>query len=154
MPSVRKSEETSEYLPKHVRQYLAWMDDDSPLSISPTWLDRLTHIALYSPAVALLRTFLSVFPQQRAEAWGKVLEFCFGPLRHYFNKRLVQTIVRRQGSGDTYTEKILSYCQQAHFQAVLDEYGYLVRHVLQQDAPAEFPDHVGRAMGMWSGSSE
>ena len=40
-----KSEETSEYLPKHVKQYLEWMDDDSPLSISPTWLDRLTHIA-------------------------------------------------------------------------------------------------------------
>ena len=148
----RKSKKTSEYLPKHVKQYLEWMDDDSPLSISPTWLDRLTHIALYSPAVALLRTFLSVFPNQPAEAWSNVLEFCLGPLRHYFNKRVVQTIMRRQGSGNSYTEKILSYCQQAHFQAVLDEYGYLVRHVLQQDDAEDFLDHIGRAMGMWSGS--
>ena len=147
----RKFEKTSEYLPKHVKQYLAWMDDDSPLSISPMWLNRLTQIALYSPAVALLRTFLSLFPEQPAEAWGKMLEFCFGPLRHYFNKRLVQTIVRRQGSGDSYTEKILSYCQQAHFQAVMDEYAYLVRHVLQQDDPDDSLAHIGRAMGMWSG---
>lgn len=148
----RKSGEMSEYLPKHVKQYLAWMDDDSPLSIAPIWLNRLTRIALYSPAVAFLRTFFSVFPQHPEEAWGNVLEFCLGPLRHYFNKRLVQTIMRRQGSGSSYTEKILSYCQQAHFQAVLDEYAYLVRHVLQQDDAEDFLDHIGRAMGMWSGS--
>jgi hypothetical protein len=148
----RSAEEPSEYLPKHLRQYLTWMDDDSTLSISPTWLDRLTRIALYSPAVVLLRAFLSVFPQQPAETWGNVLELCLGPLRHYFNKRLVQTIIRRQGSGKSYTEKILSYCQQAHFQAVLDEYAYLLRHVLQQDDPKDFLDHIGRALGMWSGS--
>jgi hypothetical protein len=148
----RTPEETSEYLPRHIKEYLAWMDDDSPLSISPKWVDRLTHIALYSPAVALLRAFLSAFPQQPAEACGNVLEFCLGPLRHYFNKRLVQTIMRRHGSGKSYTEKILSYCQKAHFQAVVDEYFYLVRHVLQQDDTAKFLGHIGRAMGMWSGS--
>jgi hypothetical protein len=148
----RTPEETSEYLPRHIKEYLDWMADDSPLSISPKWIDRLTHIALYSPAVALLRAFLSVFPQQSAEAWGNVLEFCLGPLRHYFNKRLVQTIMRRHGSGKSYTEKILSYCQKAHFQAVMDEYFYLVRHVLQQEDTGKFLGHIGRAMGMWSGS--
>jgi hypothetical protein len=99
-----------------------------------------------------MRTFSSVFPQQPAAVWGSVLEFCIGPLRTYFNKRLVQTIIRRQGSGDSYTEKVLSYCQQAHYQAVLDEYAYLVRHVLQQEDAEKFLDHIGRAMGMWSGS--
>ena len=148
----RQSKKTSEYFPKHVRQYIEWMKNDSPLSISPTWIDRLTHIALYSPAISLMRTFSSVFPQQPAAVWGSVLEFCIGPLRTYFNKRLVQTIIRRQGSGDSYTEKVLSYCQQAHYQAVLDEYAYLVRHVLQQEDAEKFLDHIGRAMGMWSGS--
>lgn len=147
-----KSSETSEYLPKHSKQYLAWMDDSTPLSISPIWLDRLTNIALYSPAVSLLRSFLSIFPEPPAEEWANVLKFCIGPLRHYFNKRLVQTIIRRNGSGSSYTEKILSYCQQAHFQAVLDEYTHLVRHVLQQDSTEKFLAHIGRAMGMWSGS--
>jgi uncharacterized membrane protein YkvA (DUF1232 family) len=146
-----KSEETAEYLPKHAKQYLAWMDEDSPLSISTTWLNRLTHIALYSPAVSLLRAFDSVFPQQRDERWSDVLQFCFGSLRHYFNKRIVQAIIRRQGLGNSYTEKILSYCQRAHFQSVLDEYAYLVHHVLQQNGADAFLSHIGRAMGMWSG---
>jgi len=99
-----------------------------------------------------VRAFLSVFKSSSVDAWADLLEFCVGPLRHYFNKRLVQTVVRRQGSGDSYTEKVLSYCQQAHFQAVLDEYVYLVRYVLQQDDAKDFLNHIGRAMGMWSGS--
>jgi hypothetical protein len=115
-----RPEESSEYLPAHAEQYIEWMDDDSPLSISPAWLDRLTHIALYSPAVSLLRSFRSALPDTPNEKWADVLEFCLGPLRHYFNKRLVQTIVRRHGLGDSYTERILTYCQQAHFQAVLE----------------------------------
>lgn len=144
--------EVSEYLPKHIRQYLQWMDDDAPLSISPRWIDRLTHIALYSPAVSTLRSFRSVFPESAAEVWPEVLKLCLGPLRLYFNKRIVQTIIRRHGSGKSYTENILSYCRQAHFQAMLDEYAYLVFHVLQQKDPQEFLDHIGRAMGMWTGS--
>jgi hypothetical protein len=150
-----KPEESTEYFYNHCKQYLTWMDDDSPLSISPIWLERLTHIALYSPAVTLLRSILSIFPQESqylSEAWCSVLKFCLGPLRHYFNKRLVQTIIRRQGPRISYTGKILSYCKQAHFQAVLDEYAYLVRHVLQQDNIKDFLEHIGRAMGMWSGS--
>ena len=147
------SEETV-HLPKHVEQYLEWMDDhDAPLSISPVWLDRLTRIALYSPAVSVLRAFGSVFPEAAPDTWGRVLELCVGPLRHYFNKPPVQNIVRRNASGRSYTERILSYCQAAHFQAVADEYSYLVCNVLQQQEPESFLSHVGRAMGMWAGKT-
>jgi len=150
--SQSKSKKGSEHFSKHARQYIEWLDDDSPLSISPTWIDRLTRIALYSPAVSLLRSASSVFPKLSDAAWQLSLEFCIGPLRNYFNKRIVQTIIRRQGTGSSYTEKILSYCNQAHFQAVLDEYSYLVCNVLQQNDVKDFLDHIGRAMGMWSGS--
>lgn len=147
------SEETL-HLPNHAEQYLDWMDDqDSLLSISPVWLDRLTWIAQHSPALCILRAFNSIFPQVSQEAWGKVLELCIGPLRHYFNKPPVQNIVRRNGSGKSYTERILSYCQRAHFQAVMDEYSYLVADVLQQQEPEAFLSHVGRAMGMWAGKT-
>ncbi len=144
-----KDKET--HLPQHVEQYLAWMSDEGPLSISAAQLDHLTRIALYSPAVSLLRAFHSVFPPEPGKTWNTALRFCFGPLRHYFNKRLVQTIIRRHGTGHSYTEKVLSYCRKAHFQAVLDEYCYLVRYVLQESNPEKFLDHIGRAMGMWSG---
>lgn len=147
------SEETTLHLPKHAEQYLDWMDDDGPLSITPVWLDRLTLIALHSPAISVLRAFMSVFPQGIPETWGKLLELCIGPLRHYFNKPPVQNIVRRHGMGKSYTERILSYCQQAHFQAVMDEYSYLVRNVLQQQDTDGFLSHIGRAMGMWAGKT-
>lgn len=161
-----EAEDTSKYLPEHADLYLEWMDDDSPLTISPVWVNRLALIALYSPAVSLLRAFRSVYPAHPPEVWSNVLDFCLGSLRHYFNKRMVQTIIRRHGSGETYTEKILSYCRQAHFQAVIDEYAYLVRHVLQQDdsqdwrkwnqekqfPKSRFLSHVGRSMGMWAGT--
>jgi uncharacterized membrane protein YkvA (DUF1232 family) len=146
-----KAEETAEYLPRHVAQYLAWMEDDSLLAISQVWLDRLTRIALYSPAISSLRTFLSIFPEHQDGGWRDVLPYSLGPLRHYFNKRLVQIIVRRHGSGKSYTEKILSYCEKAHFQAMLDEYAYLVRHVLQHNDSKEFLSHIARALGMWAG---
>lgn len=148
---VRKWKDGEIYLPQHASEYLDWMKHKAPLTIPPVWLDHLTRIALYSPAVSLLRAFLSVFPQPPTDHWAEVLRFCLGALRHYFNKPLVQTIIRRHGRGRGYTEKVLSYCQRAHFQAVLDEYAYLVRHVLQQDDPKKFLDHIGRAMGMWSG---
>jgi uncharacterized membrane protein YkvA (DUF1232 family) len=146
------SSETPEYLSKHATEYLSWMRDDSPLSISPVWLNRLTEIALHSPAVSLLRSYMSLFPDQAEKAWADVLDFCLGPLRLYFNKPLVQTIIRRHGSGRSYVQQIMSYCRQAHFQAVIDEYGYLVRNVLQEHDEKQFLEHLGRAMGMWSGS--
>ena len=68
-----KSEETSEYLPRHAKQYVEWMDDASPLSISKTWLNRLTEIALYSPAVCLVRAFMSVFTDSKVDTWADLL---------------------------------------------------------------------------------
>jgi hypothetical protein len=34
----------------------------------------------------------------------------------------------------------------------MDEYAYLVHHVLQENTAKKFLSHIGRAMGMWSGS--
>ena len=54
------------------------MREDSPPSISPRWLDRLTEIALYSPAVSLLRTYLSLFPDEVEKAWAVYCVFASG----------------------------------------------------------------------------
>ena len=147
----RQGNDPLDHLPQHVKQYLNWMDSNETVSISPEWLDRLTAIALYSPAQCVLRSMESVFGEADEATWPQVLEFCFGPLRNYFNKTLVQTVIRRHGSAKSYTERVLSYCCDAHFQAVTDEYAYLVKHVLQRDMPAKFLTHLGSAMGMWTG---
>jgi uncharacterized membrane protein YkvA (DUF1232 family) len=154
LESARRSKigEMAEYLPHHVKKMIQWMDDNTQLSISPAELNRLTSIALYSPGVSFLRSFRSVFPQAPSEAWAEILNFCLGPLRHFFNKRISQTIIRQHGKGRFYTEKILSYSQKAHLQAVFDEYTYLVKNVLQEHKTNKFLEHIGRAMGMWSGS--
>jgi hypothetical protein len=146
-------EETNLYLPDHIRQYKEWMKDDgSSLTLSPEWVKRLTDIALYSPAVSVLRAFLSINPEGARGDWPIVLEFCLLRLRHYFNRRMVQAILRRHGKGASYIEKVLDYCRQAHFQAVVDEYAYLVGRDFNADDGGKFLKHLGRAMGMWAGS--
>ena len=144
----------SEYYPPHRDKYLEWMEDqDTPLKITPRWLERLTMVALFSPAVCLLRSVWSVF-EQEDDVLGHVYNLCVNQLRNYFNKPLVQGIIRRNSPEGSYSSKVLAYCRDAHFQAVLDEYAYLLQNVLQRRTPKEFLDHLGRALGMWTGTPQ
>lgn len=143
----------SDYYRAYAAQYRKWMDDrNSTITISQRWLRRLTQVALYSPAVCLLRTVTSLFADWD-QHWDEVLAMCMSSLRSYFNKPVVQAVIRHHGEGigESYTQHILSYCRKAHFQAVLDEYGYLVRSVLQRHEMGKFLSHLGQAMGMWTG---
>ncbi len=145
--------ESSEHFETYVAQYLKWMDDKhTPITVSPRWLQRLTLIALYSPAVCVMRSVVSVFPDVGEELL-EVFPLCLNQLRTFFNKPVVRTIIRGHGarSSRSYTEHVIGYCQKAHFQAVLDEYAHLLRSVLQRSTPKELLSHLGRVLGMWSG---
>jgi hypothetical protein len=145
--------ETSEHYPAYVAQYRKWMDDtDTPLAISPRWIRRLTLIALYSPAVCTLRAVASVFTDWAAH-WLPVMDLCVNQMRSYFNKPLAQTVIRNEGGASlrSYTEKVIGYCQKAHFQAMMDEYVYLLRNVLQRGELPDLVAHLGRVFGMGTG---
>jgi len=146
-----KAGNVSEHLPVHIDQYLRWMQDrETTLVISPRWVRRLISIALYSPAICTLRALTSLGNNSE---WPLVLDLCFNQLRTYFNKPLVQAVCRNHGGSreDSYTERVIGYCRKAHFQAVMDEYVYLVHNVLQRREEANLIKHLGRVFALGTG---
>jgi uncharacterized membrane protein YkvA (DUF1232 family) len=157
--SVR--DELSDQYYQYQNLYSEWMSDlDEELEISPTWLRRLTMIALNSPAICLLRSMRSVFgdvPNWENRNWSGVLNLGLNQLRNYFNRPVVQSIIRANSSRErSYAVKVLDYCGLAHFQAMLDEYAYLVRMALPQAKPEKLPSlflaQLTRVFGMGTGS--
>ena len=120
---------------KHRRKFLDAMHDQAPTAVSKRILNRLTDLALNSPAVCLIRALLSVPLAQLANpllthqtasterSISLVMELCLNELRSYFNKPIVKAVIDRTYPRERhYTRRILSYCRDAHYQAVWDEF--------------------------------
>lgn len=137
-----------------------WLEDRrSSLRISKSRLQRLALIAAFSPANCVLRAVESTYPaDQVSAALEQLAKLCLGPMRHYFNRPHVQQIIRQHrlrrpwrrmctGGEPGYTARVLVYSGDAHLQAVLDEYLYLLRHAIQ----AETVDNAVRQLeAVWA----
>ena len=121
-----------------------WLADRrSSLRISEPRVQRLALVAAFSPANCVLRAVESVYPADEAgDALAGITTLCLGPMRRYFNRPHVQQLIRQhrvrlpwwrmRAKGERgYTERVLGYSGDAHLQAVLDEYLYLLRHATQ-----------------------
>ena len=153
-------EEFSDYEDQHYNWVRDWLDDQqSPLRISEARLQRLALVAAFSPANCVLRAIESVFPQQTDgdDHLPGAVELCLGPLRRYFNRPHVQRLIRRHRfrlrwkrlaaeAERGYTERVLAYAADAHFQAVMDEYAYLLRHATQGESA---DDAIEQLAGVW-----
>lgn len=148
--SVETLHGTSKLFRRHCDRYLNWLEgDESLLVISRAGIERLVDIALYSPAVCLLRSLHSVHGDPDTLSCEMLL--CLNELRNYFNRPIVQAVIRRHGHRTkSYTRKVLNYCRDAHFQAVVDEYCYLVSNVLQKSKREESMEHLSRVLGIGS----
>ncbi len=138
-----KDSSSKKWLLKFKARYAAWLWDSyantnkTLISVNERTLRKLVHVALYSPAVCVLRSLLhsadSIVSKKlrtgEAENIVNLFEYVTrigcGQLRNYFNRPLVQAIIGRNSKGTRYTDKVLDYCGRAHLQAVLDEYVYL-----------------------------
>jgi hypothetical protein len=80
------------------------------------------------------------------------MKACFEGLRTFFNKGYVQEIIGRHARSGRYADQILRYCIDAHFQAVVDEYAYLVRNVLQRGDATKFVSHLVRVLAIGAGT--
>lgn len=156
------------------RRYAAWLSDSysgtnkTPISVNERTLRKLVHVALYSPAVCVLRSLLhsadSIISTKRGtderENLVNLLEYVArigcGQLRNYFNRPLVQAIIGRSSKGNRYTDKVLDYCGRAHLQAVLDEYVYLQIGNINGDevksTAEKLVDQIGVVFSMHAGS--
>lgn len=138
---------------REIGRYLEWFEErDTPLVISEQRFKRLARIAAFSPAVSLLRALWSVYEETRGALPEDMLSLCMGELRHYLNRRQVQAIIQAHPGGKRhYFQRVLSYCADAHFQAVADEYAFLLSTVLQRGS-GEAVRQLRRVLGMGFGT--
>ena len=156
------------------RRYASWLSDSysntnkTAININERTLRKLVHVALYSPAVSVLRSLLhsedSIISTKRGtderENLVDLLEYVArigcGQLRNYFNRPLVQAIIGRSSKGNRYTDMVLDYCGRAHLQAVLDEYVYLQIGNINGDevksTAEKLVDQIGVVFSMHAGS--
>lgn len=138
---VREQDDgASDNLRMHLELVREWLKPcRGPIQISEIWVKRLALVAAFSPAASLLRACQSIYGSQDTnDALPDIAALCFGSMRRYFNRPHVQQSIRqhrfrmpwRQMPSEErgYTERALVYSADAHLQAVLDEYVYLLRH--------------------------
>lgn len=145
--------DVTEQFRAHAKEYIRWMADQEPLQISNARLDHLARIAVFSPAVALLRAAWSVYTELRKTVPQGWIDLSIDALRSYFNRRVVHEVVSRSARGSLgYARAVLQYCERAHFQAVADEYLYALKHVSQPEKVSDTAAVLGRVFGLGLGT--
>ena len=148
-----QGKDTTERFAEHVVEFGDWIDGRESLQISEERLSHLARIAAFSPAVAILRALWSNYPDTGHTVPDGLVDLCFGSLRSYYNRRTVRAIVELAApAGRGYAVAAIEYCQNAHFQAVMDEYVHLGKNVLQCDTAKKMAEHLARVLGVGTGS--
>jgi uncharacterized membrane protein YkvA (DUF1232 family) len=141
----------TESLERHRDDFVEWMkDQQTPLKLSEAKLDRLARTACFSPAVSLVRALSTVYGRHELLAAG-LLSVCLGPLRRYFNRPVVQGIIRNAIPEGFYSERVVRYAREAHLQAVLDEFAFLLGDQ-QPGRPEAALETISRVLGLGQGS--
>lgn len=145
----------AEHLVRHVELIREWVKPGRVrLEISEARLKRLALVAAFSPALSVVRASGSVYGEDATGAGlPDIAALCLGSMRRYFNRPLVQQIIRQHrfrmrwvqvpSLDKGYAERALVYAGDAHLQAVLDEYMYLLRHAAQADTVAKALRQIG-----------
>lgn len=145
------SREVTERFGEHVDEF-ARRASGSVVSMAPSRELHLARVALWSPANTLLRALWDVYPETEGIIPDGFIDFCFVSLRSYFNRPVVRGVVESQARDDGYASAVLSYCAAAHFQAVADEYVFLLRTVEQCDSASKAIEFLARVFGLSSGT--
>jgi hypothetical protein len=145
----------AEHLLRHVESIEEWLQPSRvPLQISEMRLKRLALVAAFSPALSLQRACDSVYGEEATNAaLPQIAMLCLGSMRRYLNRPIVQQVIRRHrfrmrwrqmpSEDKGYAERALVYAADAHLQAVLDEYLYLLRNAAQADTVAKALGQIG-----------
>lgn len=96
--------------------------------VSNKAVSELAEIAISSPAICLLRTFLSLEVLKSdcdGEVLGRIADFCARNWKAFFNRHGTAKVINSSYSNRlTYADKLQRYLKDGNIQAVLDEYIY------------------------------
>lgn len=157
-------EGTAEHLLRHLEMVKEWLEPSrSRLRISEARLKRLALVAAFSPSLSLLRACDSVYGEpETAAALADVAKLCLGSMRSYFNRPIVQQVIRQHrfriggvqepAEDKGYAARALVYAGDAHLQAVLDEYLYLLKNASQADDVSQAIRQIGEVWKLSRGT--
>ena len=154
VPARHGTDDVAAFEPYRER-WLEWMDATMAPSIAEAQVERLTEIAVFSPGISLLRALWSAFPSQEGVLPPELAAVCFTGLRSYFNRPTVRAIVDAYGRAKAtpnYTGRVLGYCRDAHLQAVLDEYVFLLGESVGEGRIDELFETLSRIFGIAPGA--
>lgn len=144
--------DTTERFHEHADEFTDWSETPGVLRIKRERVRHLAEVAVFSPASSLLRALWSMYPDLCGSVPPGTVDLCFNGLRSFFNKRPVRAIVEDAAPRTGYARSVLRYCERAHFQAIVDEYVFLLKEVLQRAEPTEAAEHLGRVLGIGTGT--
>ena len=130
--------------PEYVERFYSMFDNPPELGEPPEdLLEVLTTIALASPAVATLRSFLRVVNQKPdgdfgVSILGSAARAAFG-FQTLFNLPGATALLRslRGLKGSRYWQTVLNYCAHGNLQSIIDEYTHILVEALGlMDKPA------------------
>jgi hypothetical protein len=150
----------SDFVVQHRDWVSDWLDDErATIQISEARLHQMAMVAAFSPAVSVWRAVSAVFEDDVAEAaYPAVVSLCLGSMRRYFNRPYVQQIIRQHGprlsvpglgpaSERGFALQTIVYAADAHLQAVLDEFLYLISDLGVEEAIRRLADIWGLSQG-------
>jgi hypothetical protein len=127
--------------------------------VSRRTLRRLAEIALFSPAVSLLRALATAYgfnpdggTRSGQQTIRRLLSVCLGTLRLYFNRPTIQKIVRVHGRRGDYVDRVLRYCRRSHVAAMWDEHVALLKSPGQCASMDSALEQVRRVLELGQGT--
>ncbi|MCH8331813.1 MAG: hypothetical protein IH946_10630 [Bacteroidetes bacterium] len=93
-------------------------------------------MAVKSPAVSLTRSILGLTQADPQNVLERIYEIGLNGIRLYFDSETAQTIIKRKSRQKSYWKKVLDYAYKNEWQAVIDEYIYLLasdHHILHPE---------------------
>lgn len=105
------------------------LDEGEELSLGEMPADLAEYLALLSiagPAITVYRTFTHLWPDENKNAACSAADVAFAMLS-MFNKAEAENIFDKRYPGSKYFLAIARYCADGGLQAVIDEYGHLLK---------------------------
>ncbi len=142
-----RQEDSDSRFADHIKEFWKYFDLQRPLGQQPNDLiDILAKIAIASPAVVCLRSFLRLSNEKDKDidSFSDILissaaKAAIG-FRSLFNLPDSITLLRNicKGEDERYWETVLDYCMNGNIQSVMDEYVHISRESLGQvDKPID-----------------
>ena len=138
---------------EHLKQLTDYIISDEILSLGPIPQDLAEYLAVLSiagPAVAISRTLKRNWPGESTLDIAAVASDAAFSVVAMFNKIEAERILDKHRRHPKYFYAIVQYCAEGGFQAVIDEYGHLLKDAGM--SMEETTEHLTNVMGIRTSS--